>query len=185
MSYGSKIWYLMHQYQNNWHPKATLGWFHGWLASNDNQAKHLNSLNRDNYQFWVSLPYIFLENLRTFILPPNLTRDCRGWANPGVKPLFHGGQPTMRHDATVHRLPHNTRQSTKMHSWLQKNHGIKTLGFLWHVAFTLFYIEQSRLKEAKYSFVTEEYHNIKRFYMQFCLRCKHFDVQHPHTMSYN
>ncbi len=23
---------------------------------------HLNSLNRDNYQFWVSLPYIFLEN---------------------------------------------------------------------------------------------------------------------------
>ncbi len=25
-------------------------------------AYHLNSLNRDNYQFWVSLPYIFWEN---------------------------------------------------------------------------------------------------------------------------
>ncbi len=64
-----------------------------------NLLYHLNSLNRDNYQFWVSLPYIFLENnfrvqviayicylechLRTFILPPNLTRDCCGWANPG------------------------------------------------------------------------------------------------------
>ena len=36
----------------------------------------LNSLNRDNYQFWVSLPYNFFENnfrechLRTFILLP-------------------------------------------------------------------------------------------------------------------
>ncbi len=66
------------------------------------EAYHLYLLNRDNYQFLVSLLYIFGENnfrmqviayfagtyqdlsvhleyhLRTFILPPNLTRYCCG-----------------------------------------------------------------------------------------------------------
>ena len=51
-------------------------------------AYHLNSLNRDNYQFWVSLLYIFLENnFRMLFRMPSEDLHIAANFDPGLSRL--------------------------------------------------------------------------------------------------
>ena len=88
-------------------------------------VSHPDSLNCDNYQFWASLFNMFqygkygkyvqygkcyLEcHLRTFVLPPNLTRYCHSWVNPVDQPFYCSGYKISQKVWFYFRLYQNQR----------------------------------------------------------------------------